>query len=323
MEDAAVRLFGMGRDDGTPGALSKTSSNWSSRVTSLFSRRGLDDDLWEDLEEALIGADVGAPTTFALLDRLRERVRSERITDPAQALGALREEIRDLLSSGSGGVEDPGALLDPGDGEGPLALLVVGVNGVGKTTTIAKLASLYGSAGASVVLGASDTFRAAAIDQLCVWGTRLGIRVVAHGVGADPGAVAFDTMGAARASSADVAIIDTAGRMHTRTNLMEEVKKIRRVVERSGEGPVRVLVVMDAATGQNGLAQARSFADAVGCDGVVLSKLDGTSRGGVVLSIVAEMGVPVLFVGTGEQLEDLAPFDPEVFAEALLSGSSA
>lgn len=300
--------------------MANTSRNWAERVSSLFRRGSLDESLWDELEEALIVADVGVSTTFSLLERLRDRVRSEQIVDPAAALETLRAEVRALLRS-VGEPGDPDRLLDPGDADGPLVLLVVGVNGVGKTTTIAKLAHLYRSDRSNVILGAADTFRAAAIEQLQVWGHRLGVRVVAHSVGADPGAVAFDTVKAARASSADVAIIDTAGRMHTKTNLMEEMRKVRRVVERSEAGRVRVLMVMDAATGQNGLQQARTFVEAVGCDGVVLAKLDGTAKGGVVLAIVSELGLPVLFVGTGEQLDDLAPFDAGAFAEALFSGT--
>ena len=299
--------------------MANTSRNWSERVSSLFRRGSLDENLWDELEEALIVADVGVSTTFSLLERLRDRVRSERIVDPAVALATLRAEVKALVQSG-GEPEESGRLLEPGDTEGPLVLLVVGVNGVGKTTTIAKLAHLYRSGQSDVILGAADTFRAAAIEQLQAWGHRLGVRVVAHSVGADPGAVAFDTVKAARASSADVAIIDTAGRMHTKNNLMEEMIKVRRVVERAEAGRVRVLMVMDAATGQNGLQQARSFVAAVGCDGVVLAKLDGTAKGGVVLAIVSELGLPVLFVGTGEQLDDLAPFDAGAFAEALFSG---
>ncbi len=299
--------------------MANTSRNWAERVSSLFRRGSLDEGLWDELEEALIVADVGVSTTFSLLERLRERVRSEQIVDPAGALETLRAEVRALLRS-VGEPGDPARLLEPGDGEGPLVLLVVGVNGVGKTTTIAKLAHLYRSGRSDVILGAADTFRAAAIEQLQVWGHRLDVRVVAHSVGADPGAVAFDTVKAARASSADVAIIDTAGRMHTKANLMEEMRKVRRVVERAEAGRVRVLMVMDAATGQNGLQQARNFVEAVGCDGVVLAKLDGTAKGGVVLAIVSELGLPVLFVGTGEQLDDLAPFDAGAFAEALFSG---
>ena len=287
-------------------------------MSSLFGRRGLGDEIWDELEEALLGADLGAPTTFELLERLRARVSREGIREPERALAALRSEIADMLRSG-GEVDDPDRLLHPGEGERPMVVLVVGVNGVGKTTTIAKLASMYRRRGSGVILGAADTYRAAAIEQLQTWGAALGVRVVAHGPGADPGAVAFDTVRAAAAAGADVAVVDTAGRMHTRSNLMEELGKILRVAARAGSGPVRVVLVIDAATGQNGLQQARSFAGAVECDGVVLAKLDGSSRGGVVLAIVAELGLPVLYLGTGEGVDDLAPFEAVAFADALFS----
>ncbi len=315
-------MLGRGPRRGADGALAKTSRSWAGRVASLFGGPDLGDELWDGLEEALLGADLGVPTTFELLDRLRARVSRERIREPGEALAALRSEVAAMLRSG-GEVEDLDGLLYPGDGERPLVVLVVGVNGVGKTTTIAKLAHMYRSAGAGVVLGAADTFRAAAIEQLQAWGEALGVRVVAHGAGADPGAVAFDAVRAARAAGADVAIVDTAGRMHTRSNLMEELRKILRVVRRAEAGLVRVVMVVDAATGQNGLQQARSFVEAVGCDGVVLAKLDGTSKGGVVLAIVSELGLPILFVGTGEGLEDLAPFEAAAFADALLSAPRA
>ena len=214
-------MLGRGPRRGADGALAKTSRSWAGRVASLFGGPDLGDELWDGLEEALLGADLGVPTTFELLDRLRARVSRERIREPGEALAALRSEVAAMLRSG-GEVEDLDGLLYPGDGERPLVVLVVGVNGVGKTTTIAKLAHMYRSAGAGVVLGAADTFRAAAIEQLQAWGEALGVRVVAHGAGADPGAVAFDAVRAARAAGADVAIVDTAGRMHTRSNLMEE-----------------------------------------------------------------------------------------------------
>jgi fused signal recognition particle receptor len=298
----------------------KTARSWTGRISTLFSRGGLDDELWDDLEEALIAADVGVTTTFALIERLRERVADERIADADGALAVLRSEVASLLAADDSS-NQLDQLLDPATGRRPLVLLMVGVNGVGKTTTIAKLAHLYGSGGVSVILGAADTFRAAAIEQLQVWGDRLDVRVVAHAMGADAGAVAFDTIAAAKAQDIDVAIIDTAGRLHTKANLMEEIKKMRRVVERAEGGDLRVIMVLDATTGQNGLQQARSFTETVGCDGVVLSKLDGTAKGGVVLSIVAELGLPILFLGTGEGLDDLAPFEPGAFAEALFSAT--
>ena len=317
-----LRFFGLGGGDRAEKAISKTGRSWTGRISALFQRGGLDDALWDDLEEALIAADVGVPTTFSLLGRVRDRVRAERVGEPAGALAILKEEVTALLNSGGDG-PDPAALLDPASGARPLVLLVVGVNGVGKTTTVSKLAHLYQRQDMTVVLGAADTFRAAAIEQLQEWGGRLGVEVIAHSAGADPGAVAFDTIQAAKARGADVVIIDTAGRLHTKSNLMEEMKKIRRVVERAEGGELRVVMVLDATTGQNGLVQARAFVDAVRCDGIVLAKLDGTAKGGVMLAIVSELGLPILFVGTGEQLEDLAPFEPTAFAEALFSTPTA
>jgi fused signal recognition particle receptor len=219
-------------------------------------------------------------------------------------------------------VENAGARLDI-EGK-PLVILVVGVNGVGKTTSIAKLTRIYQAEGKQVLLGAADTFRAAAIEQLQVWGERLGVDVIAHKQDGDPGAVAFDALQAAKARKADVLIIDTAGRLHSKTNLMEEIKKVQRVLTRQDEdSPQRVLLALDATTGQNGLHQARAFTEALNCDGVFLSKLDGTAKGGVVVSITRELQLPVLFVGTGEGLDDVTPFDPQDFVEALFGDSGA
>ena len=315
-----LRLFGIGRKKKAESAMTRTAQSWTGRISSLFQRGRLDDELWDDLEEALIAADVGVTTTFALLEKVRERVAAERVSDPDGALAVLRSEVENILSADDSS-NQVDRLLDPAAGRRPLVILMVGVNGVGKTTTIAKLAHLYQSQDMGVILGAADTFRAAAIEQLQVWGAKLNVRVVAHSPNADPGAVAFDTINAAKAQGADVAIIDTAGRLHTKANLMEEIKKIRRVVERAEGGDLRVVMVLDATTGQNGLHQARSFVEAVDCDGVVLSKLDGTAKGGVVLAIVSELGLPILFLGTGEQVDDLAPFDSGTFSEALFSAS--
>ncbi len=299
----------------------KTGRSWTGRISFLFQRGRVDDELWDDLEEALIAADVGVTTTLVLLEKVRERIAAERAVDTDSVLAVLRSEVAALLDANESS-RQLDRLLDPAAGRRPLVLLMVGVNGVGKTTTTAKLAHLYLSSKMDVVLGAADTFRAAAIEQLQVWGARLDARVVVHSANADPGAVAFDTIQAAKAQGADVAIIDTAGRLHTKANLMEEIKKIRRVVERAEGGELRIILVLDATTGQNGLHQARSFVGAVDCDGVVLSKLDGTAKGGVVLAIVSELELPILFLGTGEQLDDLAPFDPGAFAEALFSAAA-
>ncbi len=294
----------------TEQAVSKTRRAWFRRMTHVFQRSHIDDDMWDELEEILISADVGVHTTQKLLERLRERIREEMVAEPDDAFALLKEEMVRILA-----VEDAEGALEVE--ESPLVLLVVGVNGVGKTTSIAKLAQLYKDEGKSVLLGAADTFRAAAIEQLQAWGKRVQIDVIAHQQGADPGAVAFDTLQSARSRDADVVIIDTAGRLHTKFNLMEELKKIQRVLSRQGAESQRVLLTLDATTGQNGLIQARSFNEAVKCDGVFLSKLDSTAKGGIVLAITDELKLPVLFIGTGEQADDIATFDPEEFVEDL------
>ena len=302
--------------DKTVKAVEKTRRQWFGQVASLFRGAKLDDELWDELEELLIAADVGVGTTQDLLDRLRKRIHDERVSEPESAFAMLKHEMVDLLS-----VDDAGNRLDV-EGK-PLVILVVGVNGVGKTTSIAKLTRIYQDEGKQVLLGAADTFRAAAIEQLQVWGERLGVDVIAHKMNADPGAVAFDALQAAKARDADVLIIDTAGRLHSKANLMEEIKKVQRVLKRQDEtSPQRVLLTLDATTGQNGLHQARAFTEALNCDGVFLSKLDGTAKGGVVISITRELGLPVLFVGTGETLDDIAPFDPKDFIEALFGGAA-
>ncbi len=309
-----IRFLRRSDRDKTARAVEKTRSAWLSRVTSIFSRPRLSDDLWDDLEEALISADVGVPTTQKLLDGLRGQVRERRLDDPAQALDLLREQMLRILDVD--GASDRLLVREP-----PLVLLMVGVNGAGKTTSIAKLAHAFRQEGRSVILGAADTFRAAAIDQLQAWGRRLDIDVIAPRQGADPAAVAFDTLEAAASRRADVVIIDTAGRLHTRKNLMEELKKVHRVVGRRVQAESRkALLTLDATTGQNGLIQARAFTEAIECAGVFLAKLDGTAKGGVVLSIADDLGLPVLYVGTGEQPDDVAVFDPRGMVDGLLGG---
>jgi fused signal recognition particle receptor len=296
-------------------AVEKTRRAWFGQVASLFRGAKLDNELWDELEELLIASDVGVATTQELLERLRKRVRDERVSEPEAAFAILKQEMVALLA-----VDDAGNRLDV-EGK-PLVILVVGVNGVGKTTSIAKLTHIYQAEGKQVLLGAADTFRAAAIEQLQVWGERLGVDVIAHKADADPGAVAFDALQAAKARKVDVLIIDTAGRLHSKTNLMEEIKKVQRVLKRKDENsPQRVLLTLDATTGQNGLHQARAFTEALNCDGVFLSKLDGTAKGGVVVSITRELQLPVLFVGTGEGLDDITPFDPQEFIEALFGSA--
>ena len=293
--------------ENTRRATEKTRRGLLGRVASIFRDSDLDEELWEELEEVLITADVGVESTMELVDRLRE----ERPSTSSEAFDILKREMVAMLS-----VDDIDHPLDVE--QRPLVLLVVGVNGVGKTTGIAKLTNLYLQDGQQVLIGAADTFRAGAAEQLRTWGRRLDVDVVSHREGADPGAVAFDTVSAALSRNADVVIVDTAGRLHTKTNLMDELKKIRRVVARHvPESSIRVLLALDAVTGQNGLHQARAFTQALQCHGVILSKLDGTAKGGIVLAITRELGIPVLYIGTGEQPDDIAAFDPQQFIAAL------
>ena len=296
----------------TAQAAAKSRQTFFGRMSGIFRRARIDDALWDELEELLISADVGVETTFKLMDTLREGVRQQRISDPQQALDLLKDEMTNLIDFDA--VED--ALSVP---QKPLIILMVGVNGAGKTTSIAKLAKLYADAGQTVLVGAADTFRAAAIEQLQVWGERLDIDVIAHRQGADPGAVAFDALQAARSRKSDVVIIDTAGRLHTKFNLMEELKKIQRILARQGADSQRVLLTIDATTGQNGLFQARAFAEAVECEGVFLAKLDSSSKGGIVFAIADELDIPVLFIGTGEQPQDIARFQPRQFVQSLFA----
>ena len=279
------------------------------RIAGLFSRSRIDDSIWDELEELLIAADVGVETTGKMLGRVKKRVREEKLSDGGQVRDALKEEMVKLLSLDSKAEPDAATR----DIE---VILFVGVNGSGKTTSIAKLASEYKGAGKRVILGAADTFRAAAIDQLKTWGSRVGVEVVAHQPDADPGAVVFDTLQAAQSRKADVVIIDTAGRLQTKHNLMDELKKIKKVAGRYAANQ-EVLLVIDATTGQNGLSQARSFTEATNVTGIFLSKLDGTARGGIVLAICDELQIPIKYIGTGEKVEDIAPFDPRSFVDAI------
>jgi fused signal recognition particle receptor len=284
------------------------------RIASVFEQsRPIDDDLWDELEELLLQADVGVQTTDQLLEILRNEVELGNASSSRDLYGLLREELVQSLEAVA--PTTPEAMLAPPGELG--VLLVVGVNGVGKTTSIAKLADYWKGERKQVMLAAADTFRAAAIDQLKLWGERVGVPVVAQNPGSDPGSVVYDAITAARARGIDLLIVDTAGRLHTKVNLMEELKKIRRVLERQNVQHVRTLLVLDASTGQNAVIQGRAFADATGLEGLILAKLDGTAKGGVVFAIVDELEIPVLFVGTGEKLGDLSEFDPNAFVSAL------
>jgi len=289
----------------------RRSQETFARALHLFDGAAPDDRVWEDFEELLIAADVGAGTAGKLISRLRSRLGGERTTGD-RVSGLLQEEMVKIL-------EVPPVV--PAEPSGvPRVTLVVGVNGSGKTTSVAKLAHRRQANGRRVLLAAADTFRAAAVEQLKTWGARLGADVVAHQPGADPGAVVYDALQAARSRGADEVLIDTAGRLHTKYNLMEELKKIKRVAAKlDGTAPHEVILVLDATTGQNGLSQARYFTEAVGVTGIFLAKLDGTARGGIVLAVCDELAIPVQYVGTGEQLEDMADFDAAVFVRALCS----
>ena len=296
----------------TEKALKRSKETWFSKVARLFDHDTLEEGTWEELEELLIAADVGVDTTAKLIQQVKGRVGRERLGGQ-QVRQALKEEMINMLKLN--GVE----ATKPETGA-PLVILVIGVNGSGKTTTIAKLAHGFKRDGGKVILAAADTFRAAAIDQLKWWGKQVEAEVIAHQPSADPGAVVFDALQAAKSRSAQVVIIDTAGRLHTKFNLMEELKKIKRVAQRvDASAPHETWLVIDATIGQNSLAQARHFADAVGISGIILAKLDSTAKGGIVLAICDQLKIPVRFIGSGETLDDLAPFEPEAFVEALMS----
>lgn len=299
----------MGFFDKIKNGLKKTKENMVQKMETVFhSFTKIDEELFEELEEILIMSDVGVNTSMKICETLRKRVKERGITDGSQVKGLLKEIITEMLTGGEELKIDTK----------PSVILVIGVNGVGKTTTIGKLAANLQAQGKQVILGAADTFRAAAIDQLQIWADRAGTKLVKHSEGSDPAAVVFDTLAAAKSRGADVAVIDTAGRLHNKKNLMNELEKISRVIEREAEGcDKEVLLVLDATTGQNGVNQAREFMNTTGLTGIVLTKLDGTAKGGVVIAIKDELGLPIKYIGVGEQLDDLQPFEPEAFVNAL------
>jgi fused signal recognition particle receptor len=290
--------------------LSKSSKAAFGQIATLFGATQITPDTWDDLEALLIQGDVGVDTTEIILDALEERVDREGITRMDQLKGALRQELRSLLL-------DPPSITFQ---DRPTIILIVGVNGSGKTTSIAKLGQRYRNEGKNVLFGAADTYRAAAVDQLEIWAGRLSIPIIAGQPGGDSGAVAYDSVKAAISRDLDLALIDTAGRLHTRFNLMEELKKVHRVIGKALPGaPHQVWLVMDATTGQNALQQARAFKEAVKVNGVILAKLDSSARGGMAFAIQKELDLPILFAGLGEKPDDLQPFDPDAFVDSILA----
>ena len=290
--------------------LAKTRKNLGDRIGSLVLGEKIEGSFLDELEEALIASDVGMKTASLVLTDLKERSKRNELSSPVQVRERLKQVLFEILA------ERPASLSLTG---APSVILVVGVNGTGKTTTIGKLAHRLKGEGKKVMLAAADTFRAAAAEQLMIWGERNGVPVIKHKEGADPGAVAFDAIAAAKARGMDVLIVDTAGRLHTKSNLMEELKKVQRIIARELPGaPQETLFVLDATTGQNAFAQAKTFHQEIGVTGIVLTKLDGTPKGGIVFAINKELGLPVKFIGIGEGIEDLKDFDPREFVEALL-----
>lgn len=295
--------------------LEKSRKGFVEKVSDLITRRKkIDEEFFEELEEILIGADVGVNTVVKLIDELRDEVRKQRIEDPAELQPILSEKLIELLR----GDEDNEIAMNP---DGITVILFVGVNGVGKTTTIGKLAHHFKQQGKKVIMAAGDTFRAGAIEQLEVWGTRVGVEVIKQQAGADPAAVMYDAVQAAKQRGADILLCDTAGRLQNKSNLMEELNKIFRVIQREIPGaPHEVLMVLDATTGQNALSQAKLFGEKSGVTGLVLTKLDGTAKGGIVIAIRQELSLPVKLVGLGEKMEDLQKFDSEQFVHGLFAG---
>jgi fused signal recognition particle receptor len=298
------------RSDKIRDSLTKTRRSFFGQITGLLSGGQITEETWEDLEALLVQADVGVNTTMTLVDQLREQVAKGKVRNQEELQDQLKEELLTLLGDPSPMIVDEPRLLT--------VVLIVGVNGSGKTTTIAKLAKYYQDRGRKVLLAAADTFRAAAIDQLRIWSERGNVPIIAHQPGADPGAVVYDAIRASQSRGADLLIVDTAGRLHTKYNLMEELRKVRGVAaKRVHQAPHETLLVLDATTGQNALLQARHFKDAVDVTGVIVAKLDGTAKGGIVFAVAQDLGLPVRFIGTGETMDDLTEFDAQAFVNGL------
>ena len=295
--------------------LSKTRDNFIQKVSSIISSKSkIDDELLEEIEEILLAGDLGVTTATKIIMDVKMKVRKEKYENTEDLFRLIKEEIAAIVDSQM----EPSKIYEIPEGKKPYVIIVVGVNGVGKTTTIGKLAYNYKNLGKKVIIGAADTFRAAANEQLEIWAERAGVKIIQQSMGSDPSAVAFDTLKSAIAQDVDVVIIDTAGRLHTKVNLMEELKKITRVLKKVKEdAPDEVLLVLDATTGQNAIQQVKQFSQAVGVTGIVLTKLDGTAKGGVVITISNELKIPVKFIGVGEKIDDLQPFDKTSFVDAL------
>ncbi len=314
-----LRLFKRNRQENiehTRDAVKPSRERWFGRILGVLRSSKLDDAVWEELEEILISSDVGVETSLRIIEELKATVKERGLESGEEVF----QSLKDSLVAGMEPENAESLWMDETEVTGPYVILMVGVNGVGKTTSIAKLAHHFTQEGKKVLLGAADTFRAAAAEQLEILGKQIGVDVISHEPGSDPGAVAYDTYQAGKARGADVLIIDTAGRLHTKSNLMEELRKVHRVLARlEPQAPHQVILTLDATTGHNGLAQAKSFKEAVDCTGIFLAKLDGTARGGIVLAIKQELQMPILFIGTGEGVTDLAPFDTRDFVESLLA----
>jgi fused signal recognition particle receptor len=300
--------------------LEKTKQSFFSKITrALVGKSKVDDEVLDNLEDILISSDVGVATTLKIIKRIEERVSRDKVVGTAELNGILRDEISALLEENNSNQNGQLEINVPSDGN-PYVIMVVGVNGVGKTTTIAKLAHQFKKSGKKVVLGAADTFRAAAVDQLIIWAERVGVPIVQQGMGADPASVAFDTLESAKSQNADVVIIDTAGRLHNKVNLMNELSKIKRVMEKIiPDAPHEILLVLDGSTGQNAFEQAKQFAETTAINALAVTKLDGTAKGGVVIGISDQMKIPVKYIGVGEKMEDLQLFDRKVFVDSLFS----
>jgi len=300
--------------------LEKTKQSFFSKITrALVGKSKVDDEVLDNLEDILISSDVGVATTLKIIKRIEERVSRDKVVGTAELNGILRDEISSLLEENNSNQNGQLEINVPSDGN-PYVIMVVGVNGVGKTTTIAKLAHQFKKSGKKVVLGAADTFRAAAVDQLIIWAERVGVPIVQQGMGADPASVAFDTLQSAKSQNADVVIIDTAGRLHNKVNLMNELSKIKRVMEKIiPDAPHEILLVLDGSTGQNAFEQAKQFSETTAINALAITKLDGTAKGGVVIGISDQMKIPVKYIGVGEKMEDLQLFDRKVFVDSLFS----